>query len=132
MAASYPLLKDFGSVSTLTQATEASDNMPSPETLFEVVSKLNKRIRVSKSYWDYIVSVKHPSMYGLQGSVKSSLIEPFEIRRSKRDPSVHLYYGKFRSRLLCCTVVKFLNGDGFIITAYLTRRMVGDSVWKEK
>lgn len=104
----------------------------SSELLFEVVSKLDRRIRVSKSYWDYIVNVKHPSMRGLDEFVRSSLTEPVEIRRSKRDRSVHLYYGRFEAKLLVCTLVKFLNGDGFVITAYLTRRMIGDSVWKQK
>ena len=104
----------------------------SSESLFEVASELGRRIRVNKSYWDYIVNVKHPSMRGLEEVVKSSLTEPIEVRRSKRDPSVHLYYGKFEAELLCCAVIKFLNGDGFIITAYLTRRMVGDSVWKKR
>ena len=68
----------------------------SSEPFFEVVSKLGRRIRTSKSYWDYIVSVKHPSMGGLDGLVKGSLAEPTEVRRSKRDQSVHLHYGKFR------------------------------------
>ena len=104
----------------------------SSEPFFEVDSKLNRRIRINKSYWDYIMSVKHPSMRGLEEFVKRSLGEPIEVRRSKRDPSIYLYYGKYEARLLCCTIVKFLNGDGFIITAYLTRRMIGDSVWKER
>jgi len=104
----------------------------SSEPFFEVVSKLNKRIRMNKSYWDYIVNVKHPSMRGLEESVKNSLTEPVEIGKSKRDQNVHLHYGKLESKLLVCTVVKFLNGDGFIITAYLTRRMIGDVAWKQK
>ncbi len=87
---------------------------------------------MGKSYWDYIVSVKHPSMRGLDEFVRSSLVEPIEVRRSKRDESVHLHYGKFEAKLLVCTVVKFLNGDGFVITAYLTRRMIGESMWKQK
>jgi hypothetical protein len=41
-------------------------------------------------------------------------------------------FGKFDAKLLVRTVVKFLNGDGFVITAYLTRRMIGDSIWKQK
>jgi hypothetical protein len=70
-------------------------------------------------------------MNGLTEVVKEVLTEPTEIRRSKRDSKVHLYYGSQKESLLCCVVVKFLNGDGFIITAYLTKRMVGDSVWKK-
>jgi hypothetical protein len=104
----------------------------SSEPLFEVDSKLNRRIRINTSYWDYIVNVKHPSMRGLEEFVKSSLTEPVEVRRSKRDRTVHLHYARFDAKLLVCTVVKFLNGDGFIITAYLTRRMIGDSIWKQK
>ncbi len=87
---------------------------------------------MSKSYWDYIVSVKHPSMRGLEESIKNSLTEPIEIRTSKRDRSVHLHYGKFDAKLFVCTVVKFLNGDGFVITAYLTGRMIGEPVWKQR
>jgi hypothetical protein len=71
-------------------------------------------------------------MNGLVDVVKATLTEPLEVRRSKRDPAVHLFYGLHQKMLLCCVVVKFLNGDGFVITAYLTRRMVGDSVWKSK
>ena len=104
----------------------------SPEPFFVVVSKLNRKIRINKSYWDYIVNVKHPSMRGLEEFVKNSLTEPIEVRRSRRDQSVHLHYGRFEAKLLVCTVVKFLNGDGFVITAYLTRRMIGDSIWKQK
>ncbi len=100
-------------------------------TLFEVVSKLERRIRLTRSFGT-MVNVKHPSMHGLQELVNSPLTGPIEVRRSKRDPGVHLHYGKFKEKLLCCTVFKLLNGDGFVITAYLTRRMVGASVWKEK
>lgn len=104
----------------------------SSEQLFGVISKLNKKIRVTQFYWDYITNVKHPSMNGLVDVVKGTLTEPLEVRRSKRDPTVHLFYGRYEKTLLCCVVVKFLNGEGFVITAYLTRRMVGDSVWKSK
>ena len=104
----------------------------SSESLFEVVTKLGKTIRVSQSYWDYIVNVKHPSMSGLAEVARASLTEPIEVRRSKRDPTVHLYYGRHEGALLCCVVVKLLNGDGFIITAYPTRRMIGDSAWKSQ
>lgn len=104
----------------------------SSDRLFEVTTKLGRRVRVSRVYWEYVVGVKHPSMRGLEGFVKGALTEPIEVRRSTRDPAVHLFYGKFDERLRCCVVVKFLNGDGFVITAYLTGRMVGDSIWKKR
>ncbi|HVC26573.1 MAG TPA: hypothetical protein VND40_00280 [Nitrososphaerales archaeon] len=98
----------------------------------KALSKWRVHTRINKSYWDYIVNVKHPSVRGLEQLVQSSLTEPIEVRRSRRDQSVHLHYGRFEAKLLVCTVVKFLNGDGFVITAYLTRRMIGDSIWKQK
>jgi hypothetical protein len=63
---------------------------------------------------------------------KDSLRKPIEIRKSKSDPFVYLYYGKLEDETspLLCTVVKHLNGDGFVITVYLTRRMTGELAWK--
>lgn len=104
----------------------------SSDRVFEVTSKLGRKIRMSKAHWEYIVGIKHPSMRGMHEFVKRALTEPIEIRRSKRDPTVHLFYGRSGGRLLCCTVAKFLNGEGFVITAYLTGRMVGDSIWKRR
>jgi hypothetical protein len=102
-----------------------------PDHLFEVISKLDKKIRVSVFYWNYISTVKHTSISGLEADVRSSLTEPIEIRKSKRDPAVYLYYGTSKAQPFVCTVVKHLNGEGFVITAYPTRRMVGDLVWKK-
>lgn len=86
---------------------------------------------MSRSYWENLVDVKHPSMRGLEHLVRRTLENPIEIRRSKSDPAVRLFYGEHDLGLLCCTVVRFLNGDGFIITAYLTKRTVGEIEWKQ-
>ncbi len=98
---------------------------------FEVKTVLNKRVRITKGYWNYIVSIKHPSIKGLEDFVKNALANPIEVRRSRSDPSVYLYYGVFMDKLIC-VVVKHLNEEGFIITIYLTRRMiVGEVVWRK-
>jgi hypothetical protein len=98
--------------------------------LFEVQSILGKRIRITEAYWNYISKIKRPSLQGLEREVRNSLIEPNEVRMNRRDPDVYLYYGKTNTDLLVCCVVKHLNGAGYIITAYLTRRMVGELTWK--
>jgi len=54
--------------------------------------------------------------------VKNALRSPIEVRRSRRDPNIYLYYGAFKDKLIC-VVVKHLNKEGFIVTAYPTRRM---------
>jgi len=46
---------------------------------FEVHSKLCRRIRVSRAYWNYIVGVKHRAVRGLEDGVKGALINPVEL-----------------------------------------------------
>jgi len=97
------------------------------DLVFEVVSRLGRRIRLSRSHWEYIVRVKHPSVEGLEKDVETALKSPVEVRRSSKDPSVFLYYGKFGDKLICA-LPKHLNEEGFVITAYLTRRVGGDPI----
>lgn len=87
----------------------------------EVLSKLEKQIRVTKRHWDYIVG-KHESVTGLEGQVKETLRNPVYIRLSKEDKAVYLYYAPYGGYFLC-VVCRHLNGDGFIITAYLTDKI---------
>ena len=89
---------------------------------FEVASKLNKRVYVTKSRWELIIKTKHLEIEGKEKEVKETLTEPDEIRQSKSDDSVYLYYKKY-GKLLVSVVVKHKNGDGFIITAYFTDRI---------
>jgi len=97
---------------------------------FETHSKLCKRIRVSMAYWNYIVGIKHRTIRGLEDRVKGALINPVEVRRSPRNSSVYLYYGRYRDKFIC-VVAKHLNGEGYIVTAYLTKRFVrGEAVWR--
>ncbi|MEA2074365.1 MAG: DUF4258 domain-containing protein [Euryarchaeota archaeon] len=99
--------------------------------LFEVVSKLDKRIRITKNYWDVISSKKHPSVANMMNEARLALIDPFEVRGSRQDPNVILYYRKLNNKFIC-TVVKHLNREGFIITVYLTYKIKrGEVLWKK-
>lgn len=95
---------------------------------FEVTSSLGKKIKTTAGYWQKIVRTKHPAMQGKEELVKSTLTTAEQVRRSRKDPSVSLYYKKHESRY-CCVVVKHLNGDGFVVTTYMTDRIkVGEVV----
>ncbi|HEY7791537.1 MAG TPA: hypothetical protein VIC33_13550 [Vicinamibacterales bacterium] len=99
-----------------------------PNILFEVTSSLGKRVRVTEDYWQKIVTTKHPLMAGCEDLVKGILAQPEVVRRSRKDQSVFLYYGRAEKRY-CCVVVRHLNGDGFIVTAYITDRIkIGDAI----
>ena len=97
---------------------------------FDVMSKLNKKIYVTKSRWSLIIKTKHLEIEGKEKEVKGTLIKPDEIRLSKSDVSVYLYY-KYYGKLSVSVVVKHKNGEGFIITAYYTDRIKeGKQIYK--
>jgi hypothetical protein len=97
---------------------------------FEVTSILGKRIRTSKPYWEKLVATKHPRMRGRENEVREALENADEIRRSIIDPTIYLYYRKAAGHRVCA-VVKHLNDEGFLVTAYLTDSIkVGEVIWK--
>ncbi|MEX2308033.1 MAG: hypothetical protein WD738_10595 [Pirellulales bacterium] len=99
---------------------------------FEVDTPLGFRVRVSHAYWEFLVTVKHPAMAGREGDVQVTLAEPDEVRRSRSDPNVLLFYKVAGARRWVCAVCKRLTGDGFLITAYPTDAIKeGDRIWPE-
>ena len=54
---------------------------------------------------------------------------PEEVRRSRRDEGVLLFYRRHGAHWLAA-VVRRLNGDGFLVTAYRTDRIKeGEPIW---
>lgn len=97
--------------------------MKPSDVYFEVKTPLGVKIRTTKDYWKKITSIKHPVIVKYEKQVKESLGRPTEIRRSKQDSSVHLYY-KNLGNIYVCTVCDHLDKkSGYIITAYLTKRI---------
>jgi hypothetical protein len=98
---------------------------------FEVTSITGKRIRTTNTYWDKLINEKHPRMKGREKEVKEALENPIEIRRSKVDQNIYMYYKNMEDNFLC-VVVRHLNRDGYIITAYVTVKIKeGELVWKK-
>lgn len=87
-------------------------------------------MRVTRAYWEVIITVKHPVMAGRENDVKDALQSPNEIRQSKSDLAVYLFYKPERLGSWVCAVARQLDGDGFLITAYPTDAIKeGDRVW---
>ena len=100
------------------------------ELLFEVETPLGFNVRVSRRYWELIVAVKHPVMAGSEPEVKEALANPDEIRQSRRDPTVYLFYKTGRLGRRVCAVAKRLNGAGFLVTTYVTETVKeGVRIW---
>ena len=100
-----------------------------PDLLFEANTPLGFRVRVDKARWELIIAEKHPAMKGRESDVKSALEDPNEVRQSKSDSSVLLFYKEGLKRWVCA-VTKRSNEDGFLITAYPTDAIKeGSKIW---
>lgn len=97
---------------------------------FEVITPLDRKVRITIAYWELLITLKHPIMRGKEALVQRALQSPVEIRQSKTDPDVYLHYGT-EPPYLICVVARYLNGDGFIITTYRTNKIKeGTPLWK--
>lgn len=107
-----------------------TDDPPNSEILFDVATPLSFRVHVTRAYWEIIVTIKHPAMAGRETDVQAALQDPDEIRLSRSDTAVHLFYRTERDQRWVCAVAKQINGDGFLITDYPTDAIKeGVRVW---
>lgn len=70
----------------------------SPDIYFEVISALNKKIRTTKEHWSNIIETKHKIMKEKEELVKETLQNAEQIRRSRKDLNVFLYYKNIGSK----------------------------------
>lgn len=62
------------------------------EYLFNVQTPLGFSVRTTRGYWDHITLMKHDPMYGREEDVVDILQAPDEVRRSRNDMNVFLFY----------------------------------------
>jgi hypothetical protein len=78
-----------------------------------------------------------PEMRSMREEIIGTLQSPAEVRISRSDANVRLFY-EFYSRTLVgdkwlCIVVKYSENDAFVITAYLTDKLkAGEILWPIK
>lgn len=100
------------------------------DVLFEASTPLGFCVRVGRSYWQLIVTLKHPVMAGRESDVRRTLETPDEIRLSRRDSAVYLFYRSERGNRWVCAVARRLEAEGFLITTYPTDVIKeGTRVW---
>lgn len=97
---------------------------------FEALTPLGFRVHVTEHYWQIITTVKHPVMAGKTTIVQTVLESLDEIRLSRTDPSVYLFYRKEGESRWICAVIKREDGMGFLITTYPTDAIKeGERIW---
>lgn len=78
--------------------------------------------------------LEHPEMKDMGAEIERVLVSPQTVRRSRSDDAVRLFY-EFYARTIVdgkwlCVVVKYLQEDAFVVTAYLTDKpKKGETLW---
>lgn len=105
-------------------------NIVSADQLFEVTDVFGKIIRTSKQYWEKIKTEKHQELkYGVR-EVGQALRKPDSVFRSVKDETIALYRKQMNGDILI-VVAKHLNGSGFVVTVYQTKKVLdkGEKLW---
>lgn len=90
--------------------------------LFEVIDKSGRRVRLTEKQWMHII--EHPEMADKIDYIRDAVQNPDKLLQSPRDESV-VYYFKYHKNIgeYLLVAVKYLNGDGFIITSFYTTKL---------
>lgn len=98
--------------------------------LFQVDTVLGFQVHTTHRYWQIIVDIKHPVLRGRIADVMAALQTPDQVRRSKGDSQVYLFYRSDGVDRWICAVAKQLDGEGFLVTAYRTGNIKeGEQIW---
>lgn len=103
------------------------------EILFDELTPLGFSVHVTIQYWEVVTIIKHPIMLGREENVRETLRDPDEIRVSKSDSSVFLFYKTQNEKRWVVAVTKQVDETkGFLITAYLTDAIkAGETIWQK-
>ena len=95
--------------------------------IFEIIDKNKRKIYLTRERWKHITSPTSPHSYmtNYLESIKDVLISPNKIINSVNDNTKANYYKYNKKRKQHMKViVKYLNGKGFVISAYFVRSII--------
>ncbi len=94
--------------------------------LFETKDKLGKKVYLTKERWAHIVT-EHPEVLPYFQEFSEIFLRPTRISSREYDQQVKYYYQYYKHRTpsakYLLIIVNYLNGEGFIITAYFVRHI---------
>jgi hypothetical protein len=96
----------------------------------------NRPIRLIEARQEHFETA-HPEMVGQREKIHETLLNPDRIVRSQTDPDAELFYCRYDatpvSQKYLCVVVKVVDEDLFIITAYFTDTIKrGKTLWGKR
>lgn len=94
--------------------------------VFEIKDKTGRKIRLTKKQWEHIASPSSPHAYmtNYLEEIEQTLISPDKIISSIYDNYKSSYYKYYKNKKeYLKIIVKYLNGDGFVISAYFVKNI---------
>ncbi len=93
--------------------------------IFEVIDKSKRKICLTQERWKHLS--KHPQVQNNFEWIKETLQQPDKITEYSLDEKVRYYYRYYKNKSSPAkylrVIVKYLNGDGFIITAHFVEKI---------
>jgi hypothetical protein len=93
------------------------------------------QVRLTDERLEHIL--EHPEMKDMGAEIERVLRQPQLVRRSRSDETVRLFYEFYAQTIVggkwLCVVVKYVENDAFVVTAYLTDKpKAGEDLWPIK
>ena len=93
--------------------------------VFEVIDKSGRRVRLTKERWIHIRK-KHPEVEN-SDLIEDILVNSDKIVESELDETIFHFYKYYKNRKqpyqYLHVVVKYLNGEGDVLTAYFDKHI---------
>ena len=94
--------------------------------IFETIDKIGKKIRLTDKQWAHVVE-DHPYMANHIEEMKETIEKADKITISMMDENVRYYYKYYKNKKgfnkYSLVIVKYLNGDGFVISSYFVNKI---------
>ena len=93
---------------------------------FEVTDKTGRKLRMTDWNWHHIIK-RHPEITSHQEKIITTIEEPDKITDSLEDESTKYYYKYYKHfpslYKFMRAIIKYLNSDGFIISAHFVKNI---------
>ena len=93
---------------------------------FLVKDKTGRELRMTDYNWDHIIK-RHPEISSEKEKIIETLEKPDTITKSLKDENARYYYKYYKNRRspenFLMILVKYLNGEGFIISVHFVTRI---------
>jgi hypothetical protein len=102
------------------------------DVIKQITDCFGRDVRLTEERLAHIL--QHPELRGMEAEIENVLRRPRSVRRSRSDAALRLFYEFYPHTVVggkwLSVVVKYLDHDAFVVTAYLTDKLKpGEDLW---